>query len=165
MAQKAQPVRECSTSVKESLDLLPRQTAQLTLQNPQSLEEKLDRILAMVESRTPNPREWSNQCPRLPELHTGPKMGERPEFVLRRWMRMRRLQRSLQIWTRARWRPRILAGRKIMWSWRWTASPKENLHYWAGTLQEMWQWGTQQGNVPNSTGIGCSTSCSSQHLL
>ena len=57
MAQKAQPVRECSTSVKESLDLLPRQTAQLTLQNPQSLEEKLDRILAMVESRTPNPRE------------------------------------------------------------------------------------------------------------
>ncbi len=50
-------VPECSTSVKESLDLLPRQMAQMTLQNPQPLEEKLDRVLAMVESRMSNPRD------------------------------------------------------------------------------------------------------------
>ncbi len=51
MAQRAQQVPECTTSVKESLDMLPRQTVQMSLQSAQPLEEKLDRVLAMVESK------------------------------------------------------------------------------------------------------------------
>ncbi len=33
MAQQAQPVPECSTSIKESLDMLPKQMAQMSLQS------------------------------------------------------------------------------------------------------------------------------------
>ncbi len=75
MAQQAQPVPECSTSVKESLDMLPKQMAQMTLQSPQPLEEKLDRVLALVESRMPNQR---NDQTNVQDSTEGPKWENAP---------------------------------------------------------------------------------------
>ncbi len=54
MAQQAQPVPECAMSMNESIDTLPKQMAQLSLQGAQPLYEKLDHVLALVENRMPN---------------------------------------------------------------------------------------------------------------
>ncbi len=78
MAQQAQPVPECTTSVKESLELLPRQTAQLSLQTFQPLEEKLDRVLAMVESRMSNPRDDQTNVQDSQNSTEGPKWENTP---------------------------------------------------------------------------------------
>ncbi len=83
MAQQVQPVPECTTSVKESLDMLPRQMAQLSLQNPQPLEEKLDRVLAMVESRMPNPRDDQTNVQDSENSTEGPKWENAPNSYRR----------------------------------------------------------------------------------
>ena len=78
MAQQAQQVPECTTSVKESLEMLPRQTAQMSLQNAQPLEEKIDRVLAMVESRMPTSRNDTTNVQDSQDSTQGPKWENAP---------------------------------------------------------------------------------------
>ncbi len=78
MAQQAQPVPECSISIKESLDMLPKQMAQMSLQSPQPLEEKLDRVLALVESRMPNQRRDQTNVQDSQNSTEGPKWENTP---------------------------------------------------------------------------------------
>ncbi len=78
MAQQAQPMLECTMSVKESLENLPRQMAQLSLQSAQPLEEKLDRVLAMVESRMPNSRDDQTNVQDSQNSTEGPKWENAP---------------------------------------------------------------------------------------
>ncbi len=78
MAQQAQQVPECSTSVKESLEMLPRQTAQLSLNTVQLLEDKLDRVLAMVESRMPTSRNDPPNVQDSQDSTQGPKWENTP---------------------------------------------------------------------------------------
>ncbi len=78
MVQQAQLVPECTTSVKESLEKLPRQTAQLSLQSAQPLEEKLDRVLAMVESRMPTSRDDQTNVQASQNSTEGPKWENAP---------------------------------------------------------------------------------------
>ncbi len=78
MAQQVQQVPECATSVKESFELLPRQTAQLLLQNAQPLEEKLDRVLAMVESKMTASRDDQTNVQDSQDSIQGPKWENAP---------------------------------------------------------------------------------------
>ena len=78
MAQQAQHMPECTTSVKESLELLPRQTVQMSLQSAQPLEEKLDRVLAMVESKMTTPRDDQTNVQDSQNSTQGPKWKNAP---------------------------------------------------------------------------------------
>ncbi len=73
MAQQVQQVPDCTTIVKESLEMLPRQTAQMSLQSAQPLEEKLDRVLAMVESKMTTPRDDQTNVQDSQNSIQGPK--------------------------------------------------------------------------------------------